>query len=484
MGKPTGYMEYSRKENAVTDPLARLKNYNEFHEHLSEQERCKQSARCMNCGVPFCQSGIMLGGAMTGCPLHNLIPEWNDDVYNKNYDRALSRLLKTNDFPEFTGRVCPALCEKACVVASFGEAVTTRDNELFIIEYAFKHGLIKAQPPAVRTDKKIAVIGSGPSGLSVAQRLNRRGHNVTVFERDDLPGGLLTYGIPNMKLDKGVVARRIKLMEEEGITFKTNANVGVNVSAEQILSEYDAVVICCGAKKPRSLGVEGENMPGVMFAVDFLTNAEKYVMGSISEEQGKLATGKKVIVTGGGDTGNDCVATCLRQGASSLIQLEIMPSPPEERSANNPWPEWPRVKKTDYGQEEYIAVYGHDPRIYQTTVNRLFEKDGRLQAVETVQVQFKDGKLNKVAGTEKLIETDLLIVAAGFVGCEDYVATAFDIPKDGRGRIIRDGYKVADSKIFVAGDAGMGQSLVVRAIAEGRECAKAVDKFLMGYSNM
>lgn len=483
MGKSTGFLEYERKNNFDINPRERLKNYEEFHFELSEAERRKQGARCMNCGVPFCQSGIVFGGAMTGCPLHNLIPEWNDEIYNGNDSHALARLLKTNPFPEFTGRVCPALCEKACVIASFGDAVTIRENELFIIENAFRNGLMQPNPPLVRTDKKVAVIGSGPSGLTVAERLNKRGHNVTVYERDDLAGGLLTYGIPNMKLDKSIVERRIKLMEEEGVVFRLGVDIGKDVSAKEIIDAYDAVVLCCGAKKARALDADGADSEGVIYAVDFLTRAEKYILGKTDEANGKLAAGKKVIVTGGGDTGNDCVATCLRQGAAAVTQLEIMPALPENRSSSNPWPEWPRVKKTDYGQEEYIALYGTDPRIYETTVNRIIAENGVMKAVEIVKVKFANGKFEKVEGSEKLLETDLLIIAAGFTGCEPEVADNFGLSLT-RGKITCNDYRTENPKVFAAGDAVTGQSLIVKAIAEGRACAVAVDEYLMGYSNM
>lgn len=483
MGKATGFLEYLRKNNTDVDPLERIKNYREFHLGLNEAERRRQGARCMNCGVPFCQSGMVLGGAMTGCPLHNLIPEWNDEIYNGNDSHALARLLKTNPFPEFTGRVCPALCEKACVMASFGDAVTVRENELFVIENAFENGLMKAEAPAVRTDKKVAVVGSGPSGLTVAELLNKRGHNVTVYEKDDLAGGLLTYGIPNMKLDKQVVARRIKLMEEEGVVFVCGVDVGKDITGEELTKAYDAVVLCCGSRKPRVSGAEGANVQGVIYAVDFLRQAEKYLLGTVGESDGKLACGKKVIVVGGGDTGNDCVATCLRQGAASVTQLEIMPPLPEERAASNPWPEWPRVRKTDYGQEEYIALYGSDPRIYCTEVKKVISENGIMKGAELAEVKFLDGKFTVTEGSERTVEADMLIVAAGFVGCEEYVADAFGISAE-RGRLCRKNYLTDNPQVFAAGDAATGQSLVVKAIADAKCCAAAVDEYLMGYTNM
>lgn len=483
MGKATGFLEYGRKENYDVDPCERINNYSEFHDELSEKERRRQGARCMNCGVPFCQSGMVFGGAMTGCPLHNLIPEWNDEIYNGNDSHALARLLKTNPFPEFTGRVCPALCEKACVMASFGDAVTVKDNELFVIENAFRKGLIAPKVPSVRTDKQVAVVGSGPSGLTVAELLNKRGHNVTVYERDDLAGGLLTYGIPNMKLDKNIVARRIALMSAEGVTFVTGKEVGKDISVKEITDKYDAVVLCCGSRKPRSLDADGQDCAGITYAVDFLTLSEKVRHGKTDSASAGLSEGKKVIVAGGGDTGNDCVATCLRQGAAEITQLEIMPAPPLQRREDNPWPEWPKVLKTDYGQEEYIALRGRDPRIFQTTIGKIYSENGRIKSVEIVKVGFKDGKLVKEEGSEKILEADLLIVAAGFVGCEDSVKDNFGISLS-KGKIVCENYRTDNPKIFAAGDAVTGQSLVVKAIAEGKACAKAVDEYLMGYSNM
>ena len=491
MGKTGGFLEYERHVNEAVKPLERIKNYNEFHDEMNEAARREQGARCMNCGVPFCQAGMVIGGAVSGCLLHNLIPEWNDEIYNGCWEHALSRLLKTNNFPEFTGRVCPALCEAACTCGLNGDSVTVRENELALIEYAYKNGLVEPKVPSVRTGKKVAVIGSGPSGLAVADQLNKRGHNVTVYERDDRIGGLLMYGIPNMKLDKSVIERRVDIMRKEGVEFITGADVGKNVSADDIMSSYDAVVLCCGAKNPRDIKPENREVNGVYFAVDYLTESTKAVLEN--RKSTKSAENKRVVIVGGGDTGNDCVGTAIRQGAVSVVQLEMMPCLPEKRAANNPWPQWPRVKKTDYGQEEAIACFGSDPRIYQTTVKKLIsDENSNLRSVVTMKLTpVKDeatGRTNMlpVENSEQTIDADMLIIAAGFLGSEPYVAEAFGVETDKRTNIASQTGKYATSrdKIFTAGDVHRGQSLVVWAIAEGRACAKEVDAYLEGYSNM
>lgn len=365
MGKPTGFLEYERQENEAIQPLSRITNFNEFHPFLDEETRRKQGARCMNCGVPFCQSAIKLKNMVTGCPLHNLIPEWNDEIYNGNDKRALSRLLKTNPFPEFTGRVCPALCEKACLNGLDQEPVTIKENELYTIETAYTNKWMTPYVPSVRSDKKVAIIGSGPAGLALAHDLNRRGHSVTVFEKEDRIGGLLMYGIPNMKLEKKVIQRRLEILSEEGIIFKTNVNVGKDITKKELEKEYDAIVFATGSKKARDLNVKNRDCTGIYFAVDYLTKATKHLLDNTEEISAKY---KHVVIVGGGDTGNDCVGTSIRQGCASIVQIEMMPKAPDERLQSNPWPEWPKICKTDYGQEEAIAVFKKDPRIYETTV--------------------------------------------------------------------------------------------------------------------
>lgn len=488
MGKPTGFLEFSRKMNGTVEPLERIKSFEEFHPPLNLKERQQQAARCMDCGVPFCQSGANFGGMFSGCPLHNLIPEWNDEIYNGNWQEALSRLTKTNNFPEFTGRVCPALCEAACTCGMLGESVTVNNNELAVIEMGFRQGWVAPRVPAVRSGKRVAVVGSGPSGLAVADQLNHRGHSVTVFEREDRPGGLLMYGIPNMKLDKGVVARRIALMEAEGVEFRVNTNVGKDISPEKLQAEFDAVVLCCGSKTPRSLNVAGNDAAGVCYAVDFLTAATKKVIGE-TEDYAISAKGKNVVIVGGGDTGNDCVGTSIRQGCATVTQLEMMGKPPVSRLPSNPWPQWPRVLKTDYGQQEAIAKFGHDPRLYQTTVKEIqTDETGAVTALQIVRLEPKTegGRMTMqpIPGSEEIIPCELLLIAAGFVGCQSYVAEAFGLPRDNRGNLVTENYMTPTEGIFAAGDCRRGQSLVVWGIAEGRACARAVDQYLMGYTNM
>ena len=487
MGKMDGFLLYQREDNKTVAPLERIKSFNEFHVSLSADERKKQAARCMDCGVPYCQSALKLKGMVTGCPLHNLIPEWNDEIYKDNLNHALTRLLKMSSFPEFTSRVCPALCEKACLNGINGKPVTIHENEYYIIEKAFEKGLMKPQIPSVRSDKSVAVIGAGPSGLAVADRLNKRGHNVDVFERQDRIGGLLMYGIPNMKLDKSVIDRRRKLMEEEGVVFHTNVDIKKE-EAEVLLKDYDAIVLACGAKKARPLNVESvDDTDGVYYAVDFLTSSTRSLLDNNLKEGSYIsAKDKHVVIVGGGDTGNDCVGTCIRHGCKSITQLEMMPKPPVDRTVDNPWPEWPKVLKTDYGQQEAIAVFGKDPRIFQTTVKELIKKDNKLSEIVIVKTTFKDGKLVEIEDSEKKIPCDLLIIAAGFVGFEPYVKEAFDIETTNRNTALtKEGsYMTSKDKVFVCGDMHRGQSLVVWAIDEGRRCAKEVDEYLMGYTNL
>lgn len=494
MGKPTGFLDYEREDAKASSPKERIKNFNEFHEHLSEEKQKCQAARCMDCGVPFCQNGKVISGMVSGCPLNNLVPEWNDLLYHGNMEQAYNRLHKTNNFPEFTSRVCPALCEKACTCSLYGDAVSVRDNEYSIIENAYKEGYASAKTPSVRTGKKVAVIGSGPSGLAVADQLNKRGHSVTVFERDDRIGGLLMYGIPNMKLEKHVIDRKIAIMKEEGVEFKTGVNVGKDVKANELLKKYDKVVLACGSRHARDIKAPGRDANGIYFAVDFLTSTTK----SLLNNNGKLvdgtyvsAKGKDVVVIGGGDTGNDCVGTSIRHGAKSVLQLEMMPKAPDERLESNPWPEWPRICKTDYGQEEAIAVFGNDPRIYQTTVKE-FKKDksGNLTKLVLVKLEAKKddktGRLNmvEIPGSEYEVNCQLVLIAAGFLGSENYVTKEFKVDITDRTNVATKAGKYATSvpNVFTAGDMHRGQSLVVWAIREGRDCAREVDESLMGYT--
>ena len=467
MGKATGFLEFERCEDGWIPAKTRIRDFNEFHVHLNEEARKCQAGRCMACGVPMCQSALRLKGMVTGCPLHNLIPEWNDEIYSGHYEHALSRLLKTSNFPEFTGRVCPALCEKACINGMHGAPVTIHDNELFLIEKGFEEGWMKPRIPVLRSGKKVAVVGSGPAGLAVADRLNHRGHSVTVYEREDQIGGLLMYGIPNMKLDKKVIERRRRLMEAEGVVFKTGCDIGRDISFADLKERYDAVALCCGAKKPRDLNLENrDSCSEIHFAVDFLKSATCDLMKGTGQWT-ISAKDLNVVIVGGGDTGNDCLGTCIRQGARSVVQLEMMPKPPVERAADNPWPEWPKVLKTDYGQQEAIEVFGGDPRVYETTVKELLLDSGKLKAVKTVQVKFENRSLVEVPDTVKEIPCDLLIIAAGFLGCEDYIAKDSGVQTTKRNTVDTDegSYKTSEEGVFTAGDMHRGQSLVVWAIA-------------------
>ncbi len=492
MGKTTGFLEFDRQENSEQEPMERIQHFNEFHKPLPKSKRQSQAARCMDCGVPFCQYGQVIAGSVSGCPLNNLIPEWNDFVYQDNYQQALKRLLKTNNFPEFTSRVCPALCEKACTCSLNGESVTTHDNEYAIIEEGYKQGWIQPRIPEHRTEKKIAIIGSGPAGLAVGDMLNQRGHHVTIFERDDRPGGLLMYGIPNMKLEKSVIERKINLMEQEGIIFNLNSSINTKKKADALRKEYDAIVLACGAKKPRDLNVNGRKGKGIYFAVDYLTAVTKSLLNSNLEDGSFPETkDKRVIVVGGGDTGNDCIGTAIRLHAKSVIQLEMMPEPPMERTEDNPWPEWPRVKKTDYGQAEAIACFGKDPRLYQTTVDSfVLDDNGQLVGANLVSLSFEEDPethrsiMKVVEGSKRMVPCDIVLIAAGFVGCESDVCKAFGVDTSARGNVIAENFETTQENVFVAGDMHRGQSLVVYAIQEGRSCAYEIDKKLMGYSNM
>lgn len=494
MGKPTGFMDYEREDAQAYSVLERIKNFDEFHTPLTKQEQEKQGARCMECGVPFCQSGLIIGGAVSGCPLNNLIPEWNDLIFKGAWEQAYNRLKITNNFPEFTSRVCPALCEKACTCGADGDAVTVKANEYAIIENAYDMGYASAKIPKVRTGKKIAVIGSGPAGLAAADQLNQRGHSVTVYERSDRVGGLLMYGIPNMKLEKHIIDRKIDIMKEEGIEFKTGADVGKNIKAADLLKEYDRIILACGASNPRDIKVSGRDADGIYFAVDFLTSTTKSLLDNdLKDGTYVSAKGKRVLIIGGGDTGNDCVGTSIRHGAKSVLQLEMMPKLPDTRAENNPWPEWPRVCKTDYGQEEAIELFGTDPRTYQTTVKEFIkDKKGRVKGAKLVKLKAeKDKKTGRLAmkeidGSEYEIETDLVLIAAGFTGAQSYITKAFGVSTDARTNVAsaEGTHKTNVDGVFVCGDMHIGQSLVVRAIREGRDAAKEVDESLMGYTNL
>ncbi len=494
MNTNAGYLKYTRLDGRVTKEPERTKNFQEFHHRLPLQQRQEQAQRCMNCGVPFCQNGTMIAGMASGCPLHNLVPEINALTACGRLEEAYDRLSITHSFPEFTSRVCPALCEAACTCGVHDAPVSVKENEKEVIEFAFEHDLVKAGKPKVRTGKKVAVVGSGPSGLAAANLLNRRGHEVTVYERKDRPGGLLRYGIPNMKLDKKVIDRRIRLMEEAGIRFVTGADVGRDVPASALLSEYDSVLLACGASNPRDIQVPGRDAKGIFFAVDFLGMVTKKLLDSdFTAYPRELAEGKDVLVIGGGDTGNDCVGTCIRLGARSITQLEMMPKPPAERLASNPWPEWPRILKVDYGQEEAIWKFGADPRVYQTTVKEFVkDKKGNLKEAVLIRLQpEKDEKSGRtvmvpIEGSEKRVKASLVLIAAGFLGSEHYVTDAFSVQVDGRTNVKTDPGKHFTGRkgIYTAGDMHRGQSLVVWAIAEGQSAAREVDEALMGYSNL
>lgn len=490
MGKVKGFLEYRREVPSDREPLERIKDWKEFHEHMTDEALGDQGARCMDCGTPYCHTGFMLSGMTSGCPIHNLIPEWNDYVYKGFWHEAYDRLMKTNNFPEFTGRVCPAPCEGSCVLGIIQPSVTIKNIECTIIEHAFKEGWVEPKKIAVRTGKKIAVVGSGPAGLAAADQLNKAGHSVTVYERDDRIGGLLMYGIPNMKLDKeAVVQCRVDLMEQEGVVFVVNTEIGVDFPAEKLTEEYDAVLLCTGATRPRDLDVEGRSLNGVHFAMDFLRESTKSVLtGGQPEISAKECD---VIVIGGGDTGTDCVASSIRQGCKSVVQLEILPQPPLERQADNPWPEWPKTLKVDYGQEEAAALQGDDPRRYSMMTKKLIgDADGNLTGIEVSKVEWvkDEGRFmpRPVAGTEEILPAQLVLLAMGFLGPEDDALKALEVEQTERSTIKAsyDDFSTSRQKVFAAGDARRGQSLIVWAINEGRAAAREVDRFLMGDTNL
>jgi glutamate synthase (NADPH/NADH) small chain len=474
-------------------PAERVRDWNEFHHHMDEKRLRQQGARCMDCGVPFCHTGKLISGMASGCPVNNLIPEWNDLVFRGLWREALDRLHRTNNFPEFTGRVCPAPCEGSCVLGINEPPVTIKNIENAIVDRGFEEGWIVAEPPTTRTGKKVAVIGSGPAGLAAAAQLNKAGHSVTVLERADRPGGLLTYGIPNMKLDKrAVVARRIGLLEKEGIKFLCNATVGENVEAELLVRDFDATIICTGATLPRDLPVEGRGLKGVHFAMDFLTLSTQAVLKDAPDATPMSAKGKDVIVLGGGDTGTDCVGTSMRHGCKSITQIEIMPMPPMERAADNPWPEWPKVYKMDYGQEEAAARFGADPRVYLTTVKK-FKDDGagNLAAVVTVSIRWEKNDKGQFIpveqpGSEKEHPAQLALLAMGFLGPEQALLKDLKVETDARSNVKAEYGKYGTSVpgVFAAGDARRGQSLVVWAINEGRGAARECDRYLMGATEL
>ena len=489
MGKPTGFLEIKRELPADRSPKERLKDWQEFHDHLPAAKLQAQGARCMDCGIPFCHNGALLAGMASGCPINNLIPEWNDLVYRGLWREALDRLHKTNNFPEFTGRVCPAPCEGSCVLGINDPPVTIKNIECAIIDKAFAESWVPATPPTKRTGKKVAVVGSGPAGLACAAQLNRAGHTVTVYERADRIGGLLMYGIPNMKLDKSVVQRRVDLLAEEGVKFVTGCEVGKDLPADKLRQDFEAVVLCGGATRPRDLTIDGRQLTGIHFAMEFLTGNTQALLDG---KEFNLANGKDVIVIGGGDTGTDCCGTSLRQGCKSLVQLEIMPQPPLQRATDNPWPQWPKVYKMDYGQEEAAAVFGADPRQYLVTAKRfLGDATGKVTGIEIVKVEWtKDDKgrfvPKEIAGSAKVLPAQLVLLAMGFLGPEETLLKPLGIACDERTNVKAEHGRFATNieGVFAAGDMRRGQSLVVWAINEGRGAARECDRYLMGQTEL
>ncbi|MGI9290398.1 MAG: glutamate synthase subunit beta [Gammaproteobacteria bacterium] len=484
MGKPTGFMEYRRRPVPYRDEQERLGDYKEIYSDPNEDRLRRQGARCMDCGVPFCQSD-------DGCPIDNMIPEWNHLVYQGRWEEALERLHKTNNFPEFTGRVCPAPCEGSCVLGINNPAVTIKNLENAIIDRGFEEGWVKATAPVERSGKTVAVVGSGPAGLAAAEQMNRAGHTVTVYEREDRIGGLLMYGIPNMKLEKDLVDRRVDLMREAGITFVTSTDVGKDVTIEQLQKDFNAVLLATGATIPRDLPVPGRELKGIHFAMEFLTEHTRSMLDSKLENGNYIsATGKKVVVIGGGDTGTDCIATSLRHGCESMVNLELMSQPPETRGDNNPWPEWPLIMRTDYGHEESIAKFGSDPRAFSiVTKSFIDDGNGNVKGLNTMLVEWKDSaggrpEMVEVPGSEQVIEADLVLLAMGFLGPETYVVEASGMELDGRGNYQAEHGRFATSVegVFAAGDCRRGQSLVVWGINEGRGAARAIDTYLTGQS--
>ncbi|KRT68659.1 MAG: glutamate synthase NADH/NADPH small subunit, glutamate synthase (NADPH/NADH) small chain [candidate division NC10 bacterium CSP1-5] len=493
MGKPTGFMEYPRELPPDRPPAERVRDWEEFHLHAPEKTLKTQGARCMDCAVPFCHTGIILNGMTSGCPINNLIPEWNDLVYRGLWREALDRLHKTNNFPEFTGRICPAPCEAACVLAIIDPPVTIKSIECAIIDKGFEEGWVIPEPPARRTGKKVAVVGSGPAGLACAAQLNKAGHRVTVFERDDRIGGLLMYGIPNPHLDKAVVQRRVDLLAEEGIQFVTNTEVGKDYPAEKILKEFDAAVLCGGATKPRDLAIPGRDLKGIHFAMDFLRANTKSLLDSNLQDGNYIyAKNKDVIVIGGGDTGTDCIATVMRHGCKGLVQFEILPKPPTERAPDNPWPQWPNIFRAGYGQEEASAVFGRDPREFCIMTKRFAgDEHGHVKDLHTVQIEWHRGENGRsvpreIPGTERVWPGQLVLLAMGFLGPEDTLLQPLGVNRDERSNVKAEYGRFATSVrgVFAAGDMRRGQSLVVWAINEGRGAARECDRYLMGSTDL
>ena len=493
MGKPTGFIEFAREVDPGRAPLDRTRNWSEFHDDLARSKLQEQAARCMDCGTPFCHTGELISGLAAGCPIHNLIPEWNDLVYKGRWRDALGRLLKTNNFPEFTGRVCPAPCEASCVLGISAPAVSIKAIECAIIDRAFQENWISAEPPRQRTGKRVAIVGSGPAGLACAAQLNAVGHQVTVYERADRVGGLLMYGIPNMKLDKRLVRRRMRLMVAEGVRFITNTHVGRDFPATRLTAEYDAVVLCAGATAARDLLIEGRELAGIQQAMEFLTLNTRSLLDSNLENGRYLsAKDKHVVVIGGGDTGTDCVATSIRHGCRSLVQLEILPQPPGERTSDNPWPQWPKVLRTDYGQEEAAAHFGADPRQYSVLTKRFVgDGQGSVKQIHTVRVEWHKDEHGRwtpheLPGSEEVRPADLVLLALGFLGPErEGLIEQLGARLDARGNVVTDASKMTSAPgVFAAGDMARGQSLVVWAIAEGRAAARGVDLYLMGETSL
>jgi glutamate synthase (NADPH/NADH) small chain len=491
MGKPTGFLDYQRELPADRSPKERIKDWQELHLHFPDEKLQTQGARCMDCGVPYCHTGKLISGMAAGCPINNLIPEWNDLIYRGLWRQALDRLLKTNNFPEFTGRVCPAPCEGSCTVGLNGSPVTIKNIEYTIINKGFENGWITPEPPAVRTSKTVAIVGSGPAGLACADQLNRAGHTVTVYERADRVGGLLMYGIPNMKLDKQVVQRRIDLMAAEGVNFVTSTEIGTDIPTDKLVADFDAVVLCGGATKPRDLPAPGRELDGIHFAMEFLHGNTKALLDGASAPIS--AAGKDVIVIGGGDTGTDCVGTSLRHGCKSVVQFEILDRPPDARQPDNPWPEWPKIFRVDYGQEEAAAIQGRDPRHYAIMTQKFVgDENGRVKEIHTVDIEWVTGNngdrptLKEIPGTERVWPAQLVLLSMGFLGPEDTLLNGLGVERDARSNAKAEHGDFATNVpgVFAAGDMRRGQSLVVWAINEGRGAARECDHYLMGQTEL